>query len=411
MESITWIDITVKLSQLQPWEGNPKTSTAKNVKQLQDSRDELGQFQTVAIGPPNGSGLCPVYDGHQRLSSWLIKYGPSSEIAARQSSRSLTDEERRKIAWYSRQIGAWDWDKLANWPADELMEWGADTDLLTDWRRDVAALDAFIDSQQEEEESKDAEPQTNRAEELRQEWGVELGQMWRLPSRVEGQEHRLICGDCTDEWVVSRVMGDEKANIAWFDPPFGIDLQPQRQKTKVIENDENKKARQLWERFLPLIKQYMSSDTNLFLCQGWSEFDWALPLVRQYFTIKSKVVWNKNVWGIGYYTRPKHEDILYCWNGNPPTIAEPVADVWDVARENSPNHAAEKPPGLSGIAIRHFSKPEGIVADWFCGVGGSIIAAENLSRQCRAVEIAPAYVAVALQRYYDAFGIRAELVT
>jgi hypothetical protein len=59
----------------------------------------------------------------------------------------LTDEERRKIAWYSRQIGAWDWDKLANWPADELMEWGADTDLLTDWRRDVAALGTMIESQ------------------------------------------------------------------------------------------------------------------------------------------------------------------------------------------------------------------------------------------------------------------------
>lgn len=35
-----------------------------------------------------------------------------------------------------------------------------------------------------------------------------------------------------------------------------------------------------------------------------------------------------------------------------------------------------------------------------------IIAAENLSRQCRAIEISPAYVAVALQRYYDTFQIR-----
>ena len=56
----------------------------------------------------------------------------------------------------------------------------------------------------------DAEPQIDRAEELRQEWGVELGQLWRLPSRTPGQEHRLICGDCTEAATVERVMGGEE---------------------------------------------------------------------------------------------------------------------------------------------------------------------------------------------------------
>ena len=47
------------------------------------------------------------------------------------------------------------------------------------------------------------EPQTNIAEELREKWGVETGQLWQLG------EHRLICGDCTDADVVARVMGGE----------------------------------------------------------------------------------------------------------------------------------------------------------------------------------------------------------
>ena len=41
------------------------------------------------------------------------------------------------------------------------------------------------------------------------------------------------------------------------------------------------------------------------------------------------------------------------------------------------------------------------VADWFLGSGTTIIACENLSRRCRAVEVSPAYVAVALQRWAD----------
>ena len=41
----------------------------------------------------------------------------------------------------------------------------------------------------------------------------------------------------------------------------------------------------------------------------------------------------------------------------------------------------------------------------FVEVGGTtIIACENLSRKCRAVEISPAYVAVAIQRWVDVTG-------
>ena len=56
----------------------------------------------------------------------------------------------------------------------------------------------------------------------------------------------------------------------------------------------------------------------------------------------------------------------------------------------------------------HFSTA--VVFDGFCGSGTSIIAAENLGRKCYAMEIAPGYVAVTLQRYLDATGKRPERV-
>ena len=94
--------------------------------------------------------------------------------------------------------------------------------------------------------------------------------------------------------------------LAWFDPPFGINLTPQRGITSAIENDGKSDAQALWLAFLPSLYGNLTETAHVFLCQQWTEFDWALPLIRKWFSLKSKVVWNKNVWGIGYYTRPKH---------------------------------------------------------------------------------------------------------
>jgi len=139
MTDINWTNTRVKLSALIPWESNPKTSTGKQQAQLTNSFEELGQFQTIAIGPAG-----EVYDGHQRLSALKAKHGAGYEVEARQASRPLTDEERRKIAIYSRQIGAWDWDILSSWNPDELQEWGFDKDLLKDWGADYSNLAAFL---------------------------------------------------------------------------------------------------------------------------------------------------------------------------------------------------------------------------------------------------------------------------
>ncbi len=149
MSDITWTNVTVKLSQLIPWEDNPKTSTAKDAKQLEVSYEELNQFQTVAIEPTSKPNIYKVADGHQRLSSWLMSFGKEFAIDARLASRPLTEQERRKIAIYSRQIGAWDWDILSGWEATELIDWGFDNDLLTTWRNDAGALGVMLGSEEE----------------------------------------------------------------------------------------------------------------------------------------------------------------------------------------------------------------------------------------------------------------------
>ena len=61
-------------------------------------------------------------------------------------------------------------------------------------------------------------------------------------------------------------------------------------------------------------------------------------------------------------------------------------------------------------AISHSSNPGQVVFDGFLGSGTTLIACERLGRKCRAVEISPAYCAVAIQRWVDVTGGTPELL-
>lgn len=400
-DPITWKPVEVKLSELEHWKQNPKRLTKSEAARLTASRRKLGRLETIAIGPRQADGKYPLYDGHQRANVWSGGGRVDCQVWALQSDRELTEDERKDVAVLTMTArGSFDWDILSGWDASP--DWGFDTDTLNGWKADVAALGNLIESAKADA-GDGPEAEIDRAEELREKWGTARGQLWKIG------EHRLLCGDSTVRADVERVMGGEKANMAWFDPPFGIALIPQRGLTDTIANDGNGEARDLWEKFLPILSDYLTDPAHVFLCQGWTEFDWTIPLIKRNFRLKSKIVWKKNVWGIGYFTRPQHEDIIYCWKGEHKKIGDPVSDVWEVARESAPDHAAEKPPELSSIAIIHFSSEGDIVADWFCGVGGSLVACQNLQRKCMAIEIDPGYCAVILERM-AAMGLEPELI-
>jgi DNA modification methylase len=58
-----------------------------------------------------------------------------------------------------------------------------------------------------------------------------------------------------------------------------------------------------------------------------------------------------------------------------------------------------KPVELVARAIENSSKPKGIVADLFAGAGSTLIAAEQLGRACRAMELEPGYCDVIVTRW------------
>jgi DNA modification methylase len=73
-------------------------------------------------------------------------------------------------------------------------------------------------------------------------------------------------------------------------------------------------------------------------------------------------------------------------------------------------HPTQKPIQLAEWFLQKFSDDMDVIVDTYLGSGTTLIACERLNRKCRAVEISPAYVAVAIQRWVDVTGGVPELV-
>ncbi len=207
---------------------------------------------------------------------------------------------------------------------------------------------------------------------------------------VEIGDALLILGDSLE---IMPTLG--KVDAVVTDPPYGINLKPPRKLTESIKGDGSIEAKKLWRNALEAIMPLLSKDTAHLFWTGWSE-TWTKELLVEYFTVKSCIVWAKNVWGIGYYTRPQHEFAWYCHLGKPPIPDSPDSDLWQVPRVQAPIHSCEKPVMLIDRALRLVGGYS--ILDPFMGSGTTGVACMNLGRKFIGIEIEEKYFDIACKR-------------
>lgn len=380
----------VPVTALEPFQGNLKELTAREYNKLKKSLQENGVIVPFFVWQETGKLL----DGHQRQRVFM-REGWHVDVPVVYISADDVQDAKRKLLVISSQYG-----KVTQDGWDEFT-----FDLDDDWLHDTVQFDALpfvfgdLGDDGEPAESSDAEPQVNRAEELRAEWGVELGQMWRLPSRTAGQEHRLICGDCADYWR------SEVESLVW-DPEWDTNPMPPGYASALVFTD-GYRMRDCVETFGP---------------PSWV-FTW--DCVSSWYTPNRPLRRAKYCLWYGDIDQYRFDGAHYGDSGNvrevvntrgsytfrPDPRGKHLSDVFSApiaAPHANSEHNHSKPSDWIRMLLGNCTRGE--IYDPFCGSGESIIAAENLARQCRAVEISPAYVAVALQRYQDAFGITPELI-
>lgn len=165
---LTWTNKRVKLGNLLEWDKNPAKISDKDARALAVSLDKYDHvLPYVAAAPLNGKKSLPLLDGHQRkmVELQLNKVSPNTLVDVRIPSRKLTEHERAEIAVrLRRNVGEWDWGKLQEFfPADDLLNWGFS-------EKELEAGGFELES-----ESKDAEVDIDRAEELLKKWKVKRG--------------------------------------------------------------------------------------------------------------------------------------------------------------------------------------------------------------------------------------------
>ena len=409
-----------KLAEFSPQRRNANRHTQRGLAALESSMRKRGY-----VAPMTAAADGEILDGSARAETSANVFGDDvlvihhtgdrPIICVRDDIPSADTPEAREISIAANRIAQINLDFDAEVIYADLQ---AGVDLKGLWKQDE--LDELLGELLPKLDA-DAEPQTDKADELRVKWGVESGQMWQLG------EHRLICGDCTDAAVVARVMQGERAQAVVTSPPYpGADMWDDMGAVAEVERVGLDALRVsvgilddgcaiLWNiANTPIGTQAgvvhttttttkHASETLGLLCYG--EIIWSKPV--QHLT------------PLSFMMRPVvpnliHEYIMIFYKGkrkqrenisglSSDDKALRVHSVWELPPQSATeaNHKAPFPLELARRCIALWSLEGDAIYEPFAGSGTTGIACMNTGRRARMVEIDPKYCAVILERFSD----------
>lgn len=276
-------------------------------------------------------------------------------------------------------------------------------------------------------------------------------------------DHRLMCGDSTKPEDVQRLMQGEKADLWLTDPPYNVDYNqkyndmldagvgsPNSIRHEDISNDKMSDAD--FDQFLinafSAANNVMKAGCSFYVwtAQGHILTQFAAALDKVGLEFRQQVIWRKNTfvpgrsdyqwihepcfygWKAGaahYFTSRRDRSTVYS-DGEEIDIDKmkksemqkllhdildnrtPIS-VFDVQKPaRSEYHPTMKPVRLFGYQMANSSRPGDIILDTFGGSGTTIVAAEQLSRRARLMELDPKYCDVIIARWEKLTGRKAE---
>ena len=207
---------------------------------------------------------------------------------------------------------------------------------------------------------------------------------------------QLFKGDCLE---VMKEFPNCSIDLTITDPPYGIDLTPQRESgkfknTKVI-NDDNLD-------WLPKLvdELYRVSKNVVCVFCGWQTIDKFKIAFEKKFIVKNVLVWNKDWFGMGNNYRPNYELILLLCKTNVKTKSNNKSNILTYRRMSPQKmkHSCEKPVPLLEDLITELSEENDTVLDCFMGSGSTGEASLKNNRNFIGIELDENYYNIAYDR-------------
>ena len=379
----------LSLDSIIPYARNPRKND-RAVDKVAASIKEFGWRSPIVVDEK-----MVILAGHTRYKA-AKKLGLTE--APVHIAEGLTDAQKKAYRIADNRVAEeaeWDIDKL-KLEVETLGELDFDLDLLgfdDDFLKDLMA-----DPIEEGKTDEDAVP------EIEDEHVTVEGDIWLLG------KHRLMCGDSTSIDAVEKLTNGTKIDVLFTDPPYGIDFKPQRGTHEKILNDalQGQEFDDFLDGVFSSALAVMKPDTYAFVWTGWPKLGHFEKALQKAFKIQAFHIWVKNNFGIGYYSRPKHEPFYLCLNGKPVYPSVAPADVWEAKKVAKTVHSCEKPVDLIINILDTYHKNSNTL-DLFGGSGSTLIACEKTNRNAFLMELDPKYCDVIIKRWQEYTGKQATL--
>lgn len=236
-------------------------------------------------------------------------------------------------------------------------------------------------------------------------------------------EHRLICGDATDVYIVKKLVGEQLIDVVLTDVPYGVGYVESKQdfiqsvaKQKIIANDQSQTStqyQQFMQNWIRAVKPHLANKNSFYVFNS----DKMLFALEDAFTSEGikfaqLLIWIKNSAVVGRLDYlPQHELIAYGWHGRHKFVKSKDKSVLFYPKPNkSVLHPTMKPIGLLRRLILNSSNRGETVYDCFGGSGSTLIACEQTNRRCLMVELDPEYCQTIIDRWEKLTGEKARQI-
>ncbi|MEM1288593.1 MAG: DNA methyltransferase [Pseudomonadota bacterium] len=394
------------VSSLVPAVRNARTHSKAQITQIARSIEQFGFTNPVLI-----DGQDRLIAGHGRVEA--------AKLLGRQTVPTLclnhlSEAEKRAYIIADNKLAenaGWDETLLAA-ELQGLLDLDINFDLeLTGF--DMGEIDIIIGADAAPDDETIPEPETETPATSR------TGDLWFIGP------HRLICGDCLDRRTWAELLGADKAQMVFTDPPYNVRIDGHvsglgQKKHREFAMASGEMSPADFTAFLQATFQRLSEfseDGSIhYICMDWRHMSELLAAGAEiYHELKNLCVWAKSNAGMGSFYRSQHELVFVFKNGagahiNNFGLGAPGrhrSNVWQYAGANTfregrmddlQAHPTVKPLQMVADAVLDCSNRGRLIVDPFAGSGTTLLAAARTGRIGAGIEIDPHYADLIIQR-------------